>query len=228
MNTSHHFGYCVIEDFPFSLLSLFTPFVAKRPFLGKWVPFDKARASLYLKKCLFPSKSGTDTHFFYWKCPPKWRPQKCAGFGFFSGWEMATIIISGTWWRLSTDMRYFLSFHISVPFGAHFLLKHLHVKGKNGQRFRLVICSRPLFQPFSEEKRAGNLSSWTQKYYFLFLLQKWRFSGFFFSIMNQHVILFTRNVVQYSLKSISRENICYGPRTEHDTKANRMRQFFLL
>ena len=36
--------------------------------------------------------------------------------------------------------------------------------------------------PFSEEKRVGNLSSWTQKYYFLFLLPKWRFFGLFFQL----------------------------------------------
>ena len=156
-------------------------------------------------------KVGGQTLTFLLKVPPKMKASKmCRVRVFFSGWEMATIIISGTWWRLSTDMRYFLSFHISVPFGAHFLLKHLHVKGKNGQRFRLVICSRPLFQPFSEEKRVGNFSSWTQKYYFLTEIKVLRF---IFSIKNQHVILFTRNVVQYSLKSISQENICYGPRS---------------
>ena len=175
----------------------------------------------------FPQSRGTDTHFFYWKCPPKWRPQKCAGFGFFfSGWEMATIIISGTWWRLSTDMRYFLSFHISVPFGAHFLLKHLHVKGKNGQRFRLVICSRPLFQPFSEEKRVGNLSSWTQKYYFHFLLQKWRFSVYFFNYEPTCNFVHTKRCSIFIEINFTRK---YLLRTKkHDTKANRMRQFFLL
>ena len=109
-------------------------------------------------------------------------------------------------------MRYFLSFHISVPFGAHFLLKHLHVKGKNGQRFRLVICSRPLFQPFSEEKKGGEFVFMNPKILFYFSPTEMKVFWFIFSIMNQHVILFTRNVVQYSLKSISRENICYRPR----------------
>ena len=54
----------------------FYAFCSKRPFLGKWVPFDKARASLYLKKCLFPSKSGDRHSLFLLKVPPKMKASK--------------------------------------------------------------------------------------------------------------------------------------------------------
>ena len=158
-------------------------------------------------------KVGGQTLTFLLKVPPKMKASKmCRVRVFF--W-----VRNGHHHHFRNVMTSFYGYEV-FPFFSHLrsiwsslLIEAFACKRKKWSTFPSCHLFKAPFSAFFRRKKGGEFVFMNPKILFSFSPTEMKVFRFFFSIMNQHVILFTRNVVQYSLKSISQENICYGPRS---------------
>ena len=194
--------------------------------MGKWVPFDKARASLYLKKCLFPSKSGDRHSLFLLKVPPKMKASKmCRVRVFF--W-----VRNGHHHHFRNVMTSLYGYEV-FPFFSHLrsiwsslLIEAFACKRKKWSTFPSCHLFKAPFSAFFRRKKGGEFVFMNPKILFSFSPTEMKVFRFFFNYEPTCNFVHTKRCSIFIEINFMRK---YMLRTKkHDTKANRMRQFFLL